>query len=76
MVVLAVERHALLSELVEDATKWFDADVEVLREILLLPGAALEEGLVDAGEGFGLAALPHGGMIGAVAVSGKTGDGA
>ena len=34
MVVLAVERHALLAKFVENAAKWLDADVEVFGEVL------------------------------------------
>jgi hypothetical protein len=39
--------------------------MSVLGEILLLPGAALEEGLVDAGKGSVWLRCPTGGMIGA-----------
>jgi hypothetical protein len=61
-----VERHALLEQLEEQAPQGLGADADFTGELGLLPGAALEEGLVDGDDGFGLAALAHGGIILAV----------
>ncbi len=63
VIFVAVKGHSLGLELDEDTAQRAHADVELLREGRLRPGAALEEGLVDACDGLGLAAATHGASI-------------